>query len=110
MRNRLIVLALLGAVAVAAVLASSALARTERAESTRLALVAYSTPREAYGQLIDAFRDTPQGDDVSFSQSYGASGEQTRAVKAGLKADIVALSLAPDLDELVAARIVDPKW
>ena len=36
------------------------------------------------------------------SQSYGASGEQARAVKAGLDADIVALSLAPDMDELVA--------
>jgi sulfate transport system substrate-binding protein len=47
---------------------------------------------------------------VSFSQSYGASGEQTRAVKAGLDADVVALSLAPDMDELVAAGKVDAKW
>ena len=47
---------------------------------------------------------------MSFSQSYGASGEQTRAVKAGLDADVVALSLAPDMDELVAAGKVDAKW
>ena len=47
---------------------------------------------------------------MSFTQSYGASGEQTRAVKAGLDADIVALSLAPDMDELVAAGKVDAKW
>ena len=49
------------------------------------------------------FEKTAAGKDVSFSQSYGASGEQARAVKAGLKADLVALSLAPDVDELVKA-------
>jgi ABC-type molybdate transport system substrate-binding protein len=56
------------------------------------------------------FQKTAAGKDVDFSQSYGASGEQTRAVKAGLDADIVALSLAPDMDELVAAGKVDAKW
>jgi sulfate/thiosulfate-binding protein len=78
--------------------------------STRLSLVAYSTPRDAYAKLISAFEATPAGKGVDFSQSYGASGEQTRAVKAGLEADIVALSLAPDVEELVQAGIVDAKW
>ena len=55
------------------------------------------------------FQKTPQGADVDFKQSYGASGEQARAVRAGLNADIVALSLAPDLDTLVP-DLVDPKW
>jgi sulfate/thiosulfate transport system substrate-binding protein len=77
---------------------------------TSLSLVAYSTPREAYAKLIPMFQATPQGKDVSFSQSYGASGDQARAVQAGLKADIVALSLAPDIDTLVKAGLVDPKW
>ncbi len=81
-----------------------------RAAGTKLNLVAYSTPREAYGKLIPMFQKTSAGKDVDFSQSYGASGEQTRAVKAGLDADIVALSLAPDMDELVAASKVDAKW
>ena len=67
------------------------------AKDTKLALVAYSTPREAYGQLISAFQKTAAGKGVSFSQSYGASGEQSRAVAAGLDADIVAFSLAPDV-------------
>ena len=75
-----------------------------------MSLVAYSTPREAYNKLIPDFQKTQAGDGVSFSQSYAASGEQTRAVKAGLKADIVALSLAPDVDELVAAGLVDANW
>jgi sulfate/thiosulfate transport system substrate-binding protein len=87
-----------------------AVAASAGSTSTRLSLVAYSTPREAYAKLISAFQDTPAGKGVDFSQSYGASGEQTRAVKAGLGADVVALSLAPDVDELVQAGIVDAKW
>src|SRR5262245_23003975 len=58
--------------------------------STNVSLVAYSTPREAYAELIPAFQQTPEGKDSSFTQSYGASGEQSRAVQNGLKADIVA--------------------
>jgi sulfate/thiosulfate-binding protein len=81
-----------------------------RVSDTKLNLVAYSTPREAYGKLIPLFQKTPAGEDVDFTQSYGSSGEQTRAVKAGLETDVVALSLAPDVDELVAAGIVDAKW
>src|SRR3954451_1735501 len=76
----------------------------------KLALVAYSTPKEAYGQLIPAFTKTAAGKGVSFTQSYGASGDQSRAVAAGLPADIVALSLAPDVDKLVEPGIVDANW
>jgi sulfate/thiosulfate-binding protein len=79
-------------------------------KGTTLSLVAYSTPREAYARLIPMFQATPRGKDVSFTQSYGASGDQARAVQAGLKADIVAMSLAPDVDTLVKAGLVDPKW
>ena len=85
-------------------------AASTRAADTRLGLVAYSTPREAYGKLIPAFQKTAAGKDVSFTQSYGASGEQVRAIKAGLDFDIAALSLAPDMDELVADGKVDAKW
>jgi sulfate/thiosulfate-binding protein len=80
------------------------------AQDTKLTLVAYSTPREAYGQLIPAFQKTAAGKDVSFSQSYGASGEQSRAVAAGLQADIVAFSLAPDISELVKKGLVAQSW
>jgi sulfate/thiosulfate transport system substrate-binding protein len=81
-----------------------------RVSDTELRLVSYSTPREAYAQLIPMFQKAAGGKDVTFSQSYGASGEQTRAVKAGLKADLVALSLAPDVDELVKAGLVFKGW
>jgi len=97
----------------ATVVTAAALARPSgpaRSTDTELSLVAYSTPREAYGKLIPLFQKTAAGNDVNFTQSYGSSGEQTRAVKAGLKADIVALSLAPDVDELVSAGMVDANW
>jgi sulfate/thiosulfate transport system substrate-binding protein len=101
-----VVLALVG-LAVAAAVATASPARSN---DVRLSLVAYSTPREAYSKLIPAFQKTSEGNGVSFSQSYAASGDQARAVSAGLKADIVALSLAPDVDTLVARGIVDSKW
>ena len=79
-------------------------------KDTKLTLVAYSTPKDAYGQLISAFQKTPAGNGVSFSQSYGASGEQSRAVAAGLDADIVAFSLAPDISDLVKKGLVAERW
>jgi len=107
-RISIVVVLVVGAASVTAAFAGSS--AQARSASTSLSLVAYSTPREAYGKLIPMFQQTPNGDGVSFTQSYGASGDQTRAVAAGLKADIVALSLAPDVDELVKAGIVDAKW
>jgi sulfate/thiosulfate-binding protein len=80
------------------------------AKDTKLTLVAYSTPREAYGLLVPAFQKTLAGKDVSFSQSYGSSGEQARAVAAGLDADIVALSLEPDITSLVRKKLVPKSW
>ena len=75
-----------------------------------ISLVAYSTPREAYEELTSRFAETPEGEGVSFAESYGSSGEQTRAVIAGLDADVVALSLAPDLDKLVESGLVVANW
>lgn len=76
----------------------------------RLSLVAYSTPKEVYEELIPLFQQTPEGEGVSFTQSYGASGEQSRAVEAGLHADVVALSLAPDVERLVEPGLVPADW
>jgi sulfate transport system substrate-binding protein len=100
-------------IAVTATITAAAFAGSSSSATSagdQISLVAYSTPREAYAKLIPMFQKTAQGDGVSFKQSYAASGEQTRAVKAGLEADIVALSLAPDVDELVSAGLVDAKW
>jgi len=51
-----------------------------------ISLVAYSTPKDAYAQLIPAFQKTKAGKGVSFTQSYGASGDQAQAVVNGLLA------------------------
>jgi sulfate/thiosulfate transport system substrate-binding protein len=78
--------------------------------SVTLSLVAYSTPQAAYEKLIAAFQKTDAGKNVKFTQSYGASGDQSRAVAAGLKADLVAFSLEPDITRLVSAGLVDKGW
>ena len=75
-----------------------------------LTLVAYSTPREVYEQLIPDFGETEGGRGVRFEQSYASSGEQSRAVESGLPADVVAFSLAPDITRLVDADLVAPDW
>ncbi len=76
----------------------------------KLTLVAYSTPEEAYKELIPAFNKTSEGKGVSFSQSYASSGEQSRAVEGGLPADVVEFSLEPDMTRLVDADLVDQGW
>jgi sulfate transport system substrate-binding protein len=78
--------------------------------SKHLTLVAYSTPQGVFEKLIPAFQATPEGKGVSFSQSYGPSGEQSRAVANGLHADVVNFSLAPDVEKLVKAGLVSPSW
>src|SRR5207237_1179690 len=78
--------------------------------SGRLALVAYSTPKDAYAELIPAFQKTTAGKGITFSQSYGASGAQARAVVAGLPTDVAALSLAPDVTNLVDTGVGATDW
>jgi sulfate transport system substrate-binding protein len=75
----------------------SATAATSSGGTARsLSLVAYSTPQVVYDEIIPAFRKTEAGAGVSFKESFGASGEQSRAVEAGLPADVVSFSLEPD--------------
>jgi sulfate transport system substrate-binding protein len=78
--------------------------------AAQLALVAYSTPQAAFEKIIAAFQKTTQGKNITFTQSYGASGTQSRAVAAGQAADVVDFSLAPDMQRLVKAKIVAPSW
>src|SRR5947209_19438072 len=77
---------------------------------TQLALVAYSTPKKAYDALTTAFAQSPTGKGVSFNQSFGASGAQSRAVDSGQPADVVAFSTTPDITPLVKDGIVSSSW
>src|SRR3954470_23220775 len=90
-----------------AVLAGSA---SGASRGTTVDLVAYSTPKDAFGKIISSFQKTSAGGGVGFSQSYNASFDQARAVAAGQPADIVALSLDPDIDYLVRKGLVPKNW
>ena len=77
---------------------------------TQLSLIAYSTPQVVYDQVIPQFQKTQAGNGVTFKESFGASGDQSRAVEAGLPADVVTFSLAPDMNRLVKAGLVANDW
>jgi sulfate transport system substrate-binding protein len=78
--------------------------------STKLSLVAYSVPKVAFDKVIPLFQQTSAGKGVTFSQSYGASGDQSRKVAAGLPTDVVNFSLQPDVTKLVDAGLVAKDW
>ncbi len=76
-------------------------------EAGTIDLVAYSTPQTAYEESIEpGFGETSEGADVGFKNSFGASGDQSRAVEAGLPADVVHLPLEPDMTRLVEAGLI----
>jgi sulfate/thiosulfate transport system substrate-binding protein len=74
-------------------------------------LVAYSTPQQAFEEgILPAFEETPKGEGVDVSTSFGASGDQRRAVEEGQPADFLDLSLEPDMSALVEAGKVAEDW
>src|SRR6516162_7134984 len=77
---------------------------------TTLTLVAYSVPEPGWSKVLPAFAATPEGKGVAVTTSYGASGDQSRAVVDGKPADIVNFSVQPDLTRLVKANKVDKAW
>jgi sulfate transport system substrate-binding protein len=107
---RLIAIAALAAALAVTVAGCGGTSSGSSGGGNKINLVAYSTPKEAYGALIPAFNKTPDGKGVSFSQSYGASGDQSRAVDGGLPADVVEFSLEPDVTRLVDSGLVDQSW
>jgi sulfate transport system substrate-binding protein len=80
------------------------------AGGVQLALVGYSTPKKAYDKLTSAFEVTSTGKGVTFSQSFGPSGSQSRAVASGQPADVVAFSTTPDVTRLVKSGVVSSSW
>jgi sulfate/thiosulfate transport system substrate-binding protein len=77
---------------------------------TTLSLVGYAVPKVGFDRVIPAFQQTEQGSNVTFKQSYGASGDQSRKVEAGLSTDVVNFSVEPDVTRLVDAGLVDETW
>ena len=77
---------------------------------TTLTLVAYAVPEPGWSKIIPAFAATPEGKGVGVTTSYGASGDQSRAVVDGKPADIVNFSVEPDVARLVKANKVAADW
>ncbi|MBD2294899.1 sulfate ABC transporter substrate-binding protein [Anabaena sphaerica FACHB-251] len=78
-----------------------------------LTLVSFAVTRDAYKAIIPKFVKKwkqEQGQNVTFKQSYGGSGSQTRAVIDGLQADIVHLALALDTEKIEKAGLIQPGW
>jgi sulfate/thiosulfate-binding protein len=99
------------ALAVSATLVSVATGTSvASSKDVSLSLVAYSTPKAPYGALISAFQQTPAGQGIKFSQSFGPSTDQARAIVQGLPTDVVNLSLASDMQTLVDAHLVSKDW
>jgi sulfate transport system substrate-binding protein len=74
-------------------------------------LVAYSTPQTAYEEHLEpAFTETEAGSGVEFTNSFGASGDQSRAVEAGQEATYVNFALETDITRLVESGQVSPDW
>ena len=99
------------AVAVASILGVAACGGSDSEGSSdgggNVSLVAYSTPQELYEESIEpAYNETSDGEGVTFENSFGASGDQSRAVESGLPADVVHLPLEPDMQRLVDAGII----
>lgn len=82
-------------------------------DTVTLVLAAYTTPREAYAEIIPLFQEywlEETGQRVEFQESYEGSGAQSRAVEGGFEADIVALSLENDVLRLVNAGLIGEDW
>jgi sulfate transport system substrate-binding protein len=75
-----------------------------------LTLVAYAVPEPGWSKIIPAYNGTEQGKDIAITTSYGASGDQSRSVVDGKPADIVNLSVEPDVTRLVKANKVAKDW
>jgi sulfate/thiosulfate transport system substrate-binding protein len=78
----------------------------------KLDVVGYSTPEAVYTEALEpAFEESSKGSSVSFSNSFGASGDQSRAVAAGQPASVVHFSQAGDMERLVEeGEIVAKDW
>lgn len=82
----------------------------EDSSSTQLSVVAFSVMEAANEPVFEDFQATDAGADVTFQTSYGASGDQSRAIEGGLDASLAHFSLEPDMTRLVESGQVAETW
>jgi sulfate/thiosulfate-binding protein len=97
-------------VSLAGVLALTACSASGSSDADQLSVVGYSVLESANQPQFEAFERTDAGKGVTFKTSYGASGDQSRAVEGGLDADFVHFSNEPDVSRLVDDGLVDANW
>jgi sulfate transport system substrate-binding protein len=86
---------------------------TTNSNTIKLILGAYTTPREAYGELLPLFAaqwKEKTGQEVTFEESYLGSGAQARAINEGFEADVAALSLDGDIKKIADAGLITHDW
>ncbi|NBF16131.1 sulfate ABC transporter substrate-binding protein [Pseudomonas sp. Fl4BN2] len=87
-----------------AALASAIFAGSAVAKDYELLNVSYDPTRELYqdynAEFTSFWKASHPGDNVKIQQSHGGSGKQARGVIDGLRADVVTLALAGDIDEI----------
>jgi sulfate/thiosulfate transport system substrate-binding protein len=82
-------------------------------QNVELTLVSFAVTKAAHEAIIPKFVEKwkqEHNQTVTFKQSYGGSGSQTRAVIDGLPADIVHLALAGDTEKIQKAGLIEPGW
>ena len=79
-----------------------------------LTLVSFAVTKAAHDEIVPKFVEKwkqEHNQNVTFEQSYGGSGSQTRAVIEGsLEADVVNLALALDIHKIEQAGLIEPGW
>src|SRR6478672_4104260 len=98
------------ATTIPAVLSGCAASSGSSSSSDSVSVVGFSVLKTANEPVIADFQKTDAGKGVKFTTSYGASGDQSRAVIGGLPTDEVHLSLEPDVSKIVDAGLVDSSW
>ncbi len=89
---------------------SVALAPPQGEDDGEISIVGFAVPEAANKAIAEAWTQTPEGEGIDFKTSYGASGDQSRAVVDGLDADYVHFSVTSDVTRLVDAGLVSDAW
>jgi sulfate/thiosulfate transport system substrate-binding protein len=97
-------------VSVLALAGCSSSGAAETGQTQSVSIVGFSVLEQANDTVISDFEQTADGQNVEFETSYGSSGDQSRAVEGGLKADVVHFSLEPDIQRLVDSGQVAADW
>ena len=104
-RRAAIAIAVATAAAVGLAGCSSSKKSSSGSSGGKVSIVGYSVPKPAYTALESAFIATSAGKGVKFSESYGPSGSQSKAVAAGQPADYVNFSVGSDMTKLVPSFV-----